>query len=225
MLKVTIKLIIIKKLKKTNWLKFFKKLKKKKLVRFKLRRWKRNFKRIKPFFRFYVYRLHFNFKPKYIQTPITNQIKCNIKQKTIKLFFVQQSFKSAQLLVFDSKHKIIQSFLTDKILDDYDAFSYISLISNQFENKFNISLYIKLRHSNFFKKLNVVIDHINEISFIKTNKLTIFILKPNFFFINLQYKKIRSIKKSRKKLMYKVFKQKTRMSINVKHIYIYYNIV
>ncbi len=225
MLKVTVRLIIIKKLKKTNWSKFFKKLKKKKLIRFKLRRWRRNFKKIKPFFRFYIYRLHFNFKPKYIPTPITNQIKCNIKQKTITFFFLQQSFKSTQLLIFNSRHRIIQSFLTDKILDERNPFNSISLISNQFKNKFSILLYIKLKHSNFFKKLNTTVDHINEIGFIKTNKITIFILKPNFFFINLQYKKIRSIKKSRKKLMYRVFKQKIRTSINVKYIYVYSNIV
>lgn len=213
MLKLTSRLIIMKNLSKWDWFLFFKKLKKKKFVWLRFRRWRKNFKKIKPLVQFNIYNLYFNFKPKYTPLPMTIKIKRRLKQKNITFFFLQQSFKNAQLLVLNSKHKVIRCLLTNKIVGDSDLFSCISLLSNQFENKFNISLYVKLKHSNFFKKLSILVEQINLISFVKTDKILVFILKPNFFFINLQYKKIKSIKKSRKKLMYQALKKK-QISIN-----------
>lgn len=68
---------------------------------------------------------------------------------------------------------------------------------------------LNINHINFFKNIDKFLMYL--LKYIKSTvsqaQIDISVKKPNFFFINVQYKKIKSVKKSRKKLLYSFLKK------------------
>lgn len=121
--------------------------------------------------------------------------------------YTQKSFKNYFINILLNNYKTL-TFLSKNKIKDEDKKYTIDLILHL------IYLYIpdscvwfviKSNHINHKKTLYDLIGEIITKAgiYIKYNNTYIIFKKPNFFYINLQYKKIKSIKKSRKKLLYR----------------------
>lgn len=122
------------------------------------------------------------------------------------IYYIQRTFKNNFICILNKNIRLI-TFITKKQYSFNDnIFNFIVLNLVQFYKLKNLIFFLKFNHINFFKKFNNTLKLILNNSLLKN--LIFFLIKPNFFFINLQYKKIKSLKKSRKKLLYVNLKNK-----------------
>lgn len=146
--------------------------------------------------------------------------KRNKLKRSLIIHLIQNSFKSLRVLVFNSKFKIVQSGIMERSLNEHISFGYLQLLCSKYGHFLHILIYTNIKHFNFFKKFSVILKQFTSLKILENSSISLFMFKPNFFFINLQYRKIKAIKKSRKKVLYINIKQKNKKKMLNTYIFI-----
>jgi hypothetical protein len=124
-----------------------------------------------------------------------------LSQKSTKNIFINTSINKKKTLSFYSKYKL--NVIDTKI----HIISTLTLIYMMFNRKISLTLQLSVNH---IKLLQFLVNELNWVyKLIYNYKLgwtSIVINRPNYFSLKFQKKKIKSIKKSRKKALYKLKK-------------------
>lgn len=154
-----------------------------------------------------------NIKINYKNISLNKKYKHIIKYKNkyfknkFIIYYIQKTFKNNFICILNKNIKPITSVTKKQLNSKDNIFNLIILNLIQIYKIKNLIFLLKFNHINFIKQFNNTLKLIL-ISSNLLNNLIFFLIKPNFFFINLQYKKIKSLKKSRKKLLYINLKNK-----------------
>lgn len=153
----------------------------------------------------YIKKINIKINYKKIQLNSKYKYIINFKNRYLSnkfiIYYIQKTFKNNFICILNKNIKPITSITKKQLNSDNNIFNLIILNLIQIYKIKNLIFFLKFNHINFIKQFNNALKLILINNYLLKN-LIFFLIKPNFFFINLQYKKIKSLKKSRKKLLY-----------------------